>query len=105
MSVLNCSLHHYCHAPGWHCLIQSAAGLDDYSITQSDYDTLTQEESEPQSISGKQGLTVYSFIYRVHGENAFIFKSLKVHRSSFGRAQKRSPSVCKAQQKKRESYR
>ncbi|XP_035495332.1 myosin heavy chain, skeletal muscle isoform X2 [Scophthalmus maximus] len=96
---------HILTRPGWHCLIQSAAGLDDYSITQSDYDTLTQEESEPQSISGKQGLTVYSFIYRVHGENAFIFKSLKVHRSSFGRAQKRSPSVCKAQQKKRESYR
>ncbi|XP_056232257.1 putative protein tag-278 isoform X2 [Seriola aureovittata] len=70
---------HIHRRPGWRSLIQSVTGTDDYFTNQSDYDTPTQEESEPQSIS--------------------------VHRSSYGSVQKRSPSVCTAQRKKRETYR
>lgn len=40
-------------APGWRSLIQSVTGMDDDFTNQSDYDTPTQEESEPQLTSGK----------------------------------------------------
>lgn len=42
-----------CSFPGWHSLIQSVTDMDDYCTNQSDYDTPTQEESEPQSTSGR----------------------------------------------------
>lgn len=37
----------------WRSLLQSVTGMDDYCTNQSDYDTPTQEESEPRSTSGK----------------------------------------------------
>ncbi|XP_050931274.1 myosin-4 isoform X1 [Lates calcarifer] len=67
---------HIHRLPGWRSLIQSVTGMDDDFTNQSDYDTPTQEESEPQLTS--------------------------VHRSS---AQNRSPPVRKAHHKKRETYR
>ncbi|TMS03954.1 hypothetical protein E3U43_000843 [Larimichthys crocea] len=65
--------------PGWHSLIQSVTDMDDYCTNQSDYDTPTQEESEPQSTSGQK--------------------------SSYANVQNRSPSVRKAQRSKRETSR
>ncbi|XP_071339047.1 trichohyalin isoform X2 [Trachinotus anak] len=70
---------HIHRQPGWRSLIQSVTGTDDYFTNHSDYDTPTQEESEPQSTS--------------------------VHRSSYENVQKRSPPVRTAQHKKRETYR
>ncbi|XP_051279594.1 trichohyalin [Dicentrarchus labrax] len=70
---------HIHRRPGWRSLIQSVTDMDDYCTNQSDYETPTQEESEPQSTSG--------------------------HRSSCVNAQNRSPSVRKAQRNKRETYR
>ncbi|XP_069379843.1 trichohyalin isoform X2 [Paralichthys olivaceus] len=63
--------------PGWRSLLQSVTGVDDYLTNQTDDDTPTQEESEPQSTS--------------------------VNRSSFGNCQKRK--LRKTQHKKRESCR
>ncbi|CAB1414987.1 unnamed protein product [Pleuronectes platessa] len=63
--------------PGWRALIESVTGVEDYFTNQSDDDTPTQEESNPQSTS--------------------------VHRSSFGSCQKRK--LRKTQHKKRESFR
>ncbi|XP_045890395.1 myosin-11 isoform X4 [Micropterus dolomieu] len=65
--------------PAWRSLLQSVTGMDDYCTNQSDYDTPTQEESEPRSTSGQ--------------------------RSSHGNVQNRSPSARKAQRNKRETYR
>ncbi|XP_044053052.1 trichohyalin isoform X2 [Siniperca chuatsi] len=70
---------HIHRRPGWRSLIQSVTGMDDYCTNQSDYDTPTQEESEPQSTSGQ--------------------------RSSYGNVRNRSPSARKAQRNKRETYR
>ncbi|XP_028433050.1 trichohyalin isoform X1 [Perca flavescens] len=64
---------------GWRSLTLSVTGMDDYCTNQSDYDTSTQEESEPRSTSGQ--------------------------RSSYGNGHNRSPSVSKAQRNKRETYR
>ncbi|KAF1389157.1 hypothetical protein PFLUV_G00070540 [Perca fluviatilis] len=64
---------------GWRSLTLSVTGMDDYCTNQSDNDTPTQEESEPQSTSGQ--------------------------RSSYGNVHNRSPSVSKAQRNKRETYR
>ncbi|KAG7223490.1 hypothetical protein INR49_015483 [Caranx melampygus] len=41
---------HIDRLPGWYSLIQSVMDTDDYLTNQSDYDTLTNEESEPQPI-------------------------------------------------------
>ncbi|XP_070821299.1 trichohyalin [Chaetodon trifascialis] len=68
---------HIHRRPGWRSLIQSVTDMDDHCTTQSDYDTATQEESEPRS-----------------GQS-----------SSCGNVQNRSPSVRKAQRNKRETYR
>lgn len=38
---------------GWRSLVQSFTDMDDYNTNTSDYDTPTQEDSEPQSASGK----------------------------------------------------
>ncbi|XP_037634422.1 trichohyalin isoform X2 [Sebastes umbrosus] len=70
---------HIHRRPGWLSLIESVTGMDDYCTNHSDYDTPTQEESEPRSTSGQ--------------------------RSSNGNVHNRSPSVRKAQRKKRETYR
>ncbi|KAM8760782.1 uncharacterized protein AB9X84_008727 isoform 4-T4 [Acanthopagrus schlegelii] len=70
---------HLHRRPGWRSLVQSFTDMDDYCTNRSDYDTPTQEDSEPQSASGQ--------------------------RSSHGNAQNRSPSVRKAQRNKRETYR
>ncbi|XP_076587924.1 uncharacterized protein LOC143321450 isoform X2 [Chaetodon auriga] len=68
---------HIHRRPGWRSLIQSVTDMDDHCTNQSDYDTTTQEESEPRS-----------------GQS-----------SSYGNVQNRSPSVRKAQRNKRETYR
>lgn len=45
---------------GWRSLVQSFTDMDDYCTNTSDYDTPTQEDSEPQSASGKaQELTAH----------------------------------------------
>ncbi|XP_030273582.1 trichohyalin isoform X4 [Sparus aurata] len=69
---------HLHRRPGWRSLVQSFTDMDDYCTNTSDYDTPTQEDSEPQSASGQ--------------------------RSSRGNVQNRSP-VRKAQRNKRETCR
>ncbi|XP_068166920.1 golgin subfamily A member 6-like protein 22 [Antennarius striatus] len=65
--------------PGWKSFIQCVTDKDDYSTTQSDFDTLSQEESEPISMSGKS--------------------------SCYGDIPKRISAVFKPQHNKREDHR
>ncbi|XP_059192770.1 trichohyalin [Centropristis striata] len=40
--------------PGWRSLIESVTGMEHYCTNHSEYDTSTQEESEPRSTSGQR---------------------------------------------------
>ncbi|XP_030594000.1 trichohyalin isoform X3 [Archocentrus centrarchus] len=65
--------------PGWRTLIQSVMDMNDQCSNQTDCDTTTQEESEPQSGS--------------------------IQRSSYGHVCSRSPSVRNTQRNRRATYR
>ncbi|KAM7018110.1 uncharacterized protein LKV04_002012 [Tautogolabrus adspersus] len=70
---------HIHRRPGWRSLIQSVTGMDDFSSNQSEYDSPTQEDSEPRPSSGQSSLN--------------------------GNRDNRSSSIRKAQRNKRETHR
>nr|XP_033474947.1 trichohyalin isoform X2 [Epinephelus lanceolatus] len=77
-SVCTEQVRQYIHRrPGWRSLIQSVTGMDDDCTNHSDYDTPTQEDSEPQSTTAQI--------------------------SCYGNVRNRSPSVRKAQRHKKET--
>lgn len=52
-----------CMTPtGSRSLCQSVTGIDDYCVNQSDYDTTSQEESNPLSTSGKASVSFFELI-------------------------------------------
>ncbi len=90
--------------PGWRSLIQSVTDMDDYCTNQSDYDTPTQEESEPTSGKARSdsALLFKSTVIKEQFLSSFVYKG---QRSSRGNVQNKSPSARKAQRNKRETYR